>query len=186
MSCIAVGIIQVYSTLSICLWWFMLTAALFWKIWFPINARMCETRRQIKYIHITCVLIGTLVPLIPVISLMSIFADNSSSHSDFLDGGLGFSFTRSPPLPCYGSDLAVTFYTTIFPSNILLAIGITFIFLIFWRVHKVSYIQLFVEGGLIPSYSRAAWERGLTHTGGGGLTHTGGGGGKHPSSYMLK
>lgn len=134
--------VQVYSTLAIALWWFMLTAALFWKIWFPFNARIRETRKQIKYIHATCVLIGVLVPLIPIITLMSSFAEkvNSDSTIDttFLNGGLGFVTVRFPPLPCNGNNKVIIFYTNILPSDILLAIGITFIILIYWLVHKVS------------------------------------------------
>ena len=127
-SCIVVGTVEAYVSFSISLWWFMLTAALFWKIWFPINARMRETKRQIKYIHIACVLIGTLIPLIPVML-------------KFTGGKPGFNLVRFPPLPCTGSDTTVSFYSGVFPTDILVGIGITFVILIFWRVHKVSSKQ---------------------------------------------
>ncbi|ORU95081.1 MAG: hypothetical protein A6F71_10480 [Cycloclasticus sp. symbiont of Poecilosclerida sp. M] len=140
--CDFTGMVQVYSTLSVALWWFMLTAALFWKIWFPINARLRETKHHIKYIHIVSVLIGALTPLIPVIALMSRFADNvntdTTSNTTFLQGGLGFASVRFPPVPCNGNSKVIIFYTNILPADILLATGITFIVLIFWTVHKVS------------------------------------------------
>ena len=105
--------VQVYSTLSAALWWFMLTAALFWKIWFLINALLREKKGQVKYIHITCIAIGVLVPFIPLIALMSGFAErvksDTTSNTTFLEGGLGFSTVRFPPLPCNGNDKQTIF-----------------------------------------------------------------------------
>ena len=132
--------VQVYSTLSVALWWFMLTAALFWKIWFPFNAKKCEAKHQVKYIHIGCGLAGFLIPFIPVITHMSSFAQRAKSDPtiDFVSGGLGFTSVRFPPLPCNGNSKVIIFYTNIFPSNLILAAGITLILLIFWLVHRVS------------------------------------------------
>lgn len=134
------GMVQVYSTLSVALWWFMLTAALFWKIWFPFSAKMCETKRKVKYIHIGCALAGLLIPFTPVIALMANFAQRvkSDPSTDFVSGGLGFTSVRFPPLPCNGNSKIIVFYTNILPSNLILAAGITLILLIFWLVHRVS------------------------------------------------
>ena len=136
-----------YSTLSVAIWWFFLTATLFWKIWFPFHARRIETAHKLHYIHITCVIIGVLVPFIPIISLMSAFSVMLDSQDPpkptFWKGGLGFASARFPPLPCNGNDKNVLFYSDILPSDIILASGITLIILIFWLVHKVgvSYFQ---------------------------------------------
>ncbi len=132
--------VQVYCILSGALWWFMLTAALFWKIWFPFNAKMRETKHQIKYIHIGCGLAGLLIPFIPVIAHMASFAQRvqSDPSTDFISGGLGFTFVRFPPLPCNGRSKNISFYAIILPTNIMLAVGITLILLIFWLVHRVS------------------------------------------------
>lgn len=122
----------------------MLMAALFWKIWFPLNARMRKTKGKIKYIHIACALIGIFVPFIPIIALMSSFAERVNSDTsldlDFLDGGLGFVTVRFPPLPCNGNNKVIIFYMNILPTDILLALGITFVILIYWLVHKVSQL----------------------------------------------
>ena len=137
--------VQVYSTLASAIWWFMLTISLFWKLWFPFNARLRESKRQIKYIHLGCVLIGVLVPLIPIIGLMSDFAarvNSSTSNLTFVDGGMGFTSIRFPPVPCNGNSKALVFYTNILPTNIILAVGINIIILIFWLVHKVSCLTL--------------------------------------------
>ena len=133
---------QVYNILSIALWWFMLATSLFWKIWFPINARLWEKRHYIKYIHIASIFIGVVTPLIPLIALMSSFAKHvntdTTSNTTFLQGGLGFAPVRFPPLPCSGNSKVIIFYTNILPTDILMATGITFIVLIFWKVHRVS------------------------------------------------
>ena len=136
------GMIQVYSTVSVSLWWFMLAAALFWKIWFPLHARSFQLTRKIKYLHFGCALLGIFIPVIPVISFMIRFAVQvkSSDELSFQAGGLGFASVRFPPLPCNGNDKALIFYSVIFPTDILLAAGITLTVLIFWIVHKVSYI----------------------------------------------
>lgn len=132
---------QTYSTLAAAIWWLMLTISLFWKIWFPFNARLRESKHQIKYIHLGCILTGVFVPFIPIISLMSAFAvkvKSDPSNVTFVEGGMGFAFLRFPPLPCNGNNKAVVFYTNILPTNIMLAVGITLVILIFWLVHKVS------------------------------------------------
>ena len=136
--------VQVYSTLAAAIWWFMLTISLFWKLWFPFNARRRESKHQIKYIHISCILIGILVPFIPIIALMSNYSiqlKSNPSNTTFVSGGLGFASVRSPPVPCNGNSKEVIFYTNILPADIMLAVGITLIILIFWLVHKVCIIM---------------------------------------------
>jgi hypothetical protein len=134
------GMVQVYSIISLTVWWIMLTATLFWKIWFPFNAKMREAKHQIKYIHIGCGLAGLLIPFIPVIAHMTSFAEQAKSDPsiDFVSGGLGFTLVKFPPIPCIGNNKSITFYTIILPSTIVLGIGITLILLVFWLVHRVS------------------------------------------------
>ena len=135
------GMIQIYSTVSISLWWFMVTAAFFWKIWFPLHARSFQLTRKMKYVHFGCSLLGIFIPLIPVISLMVGFAVEVHSSTDgtlsFLAGGLGFTFVHFPPLPCTGNNKAITFYTAVLPTDVLLTSSITLTILIFWIIHKV-------------------------------------------------
>ena len=137
-----IGMVQVYGATSADLWWFMLTAALFWKIWFPLDAKMREAKHQVKYIHLGCGLAGLLIPFIPVIANMASFAQRAKSDPsiDFVSGGLGFTSIRSPPLTCNGNSKAIVFYATILPSNLLLAAGTTLTLLIFWLVHRVSIL----------------------------------------------
>ena len=137
------GMVQVYSTVAASLWWFMLTAVFFWKIWFPLHARSWQETKKNKYLHFGCCLLGILVPVIPVISLMVGFAiqiNPSNDELSFLSGGLGFSLARFPPLPCFGTNQAITFYSIVLPTDILLTAGITLTILVFWTVHRVSHI----------------------------------------------
>ena len=138
------GMVQVYTTLAAAVWWLMLTVALFWKIWFPFNARHQQSKGQIKYIHLGCGLTGLLVPLIPVIAHVSAYAaefnSKPSNNVSFVSGGLGFTSIRFPPVPCNGRSEEIIFYTNILPADIMLGIGITLITLIFWMVHKVSTV----------------------------------------------
>ena len=137
------GMVQVYSTVATSLWWFMLTAAFFWKIWHPLNARSWQVTNKIKYIHCGCCLLGVFIPMIPVISLMVGFAIQINSSNDelsFLSGGLGFSLARFPPLPCFGTNRDIAFYSIIIPTDVLLTAGITLTILVFWIVHRVSHL----------------------------------------------
>lgn len=121
----------------------MLAAALFWKIVFPLHSRYFKATAKWTYLHIGCALVGVLVPLIPVISLMSGYAVRvKKSGGSFVSGGLGFTSVRFPPQPCNGNDKAIVFYTNILPTNIFLAVGITLTLFIFRAVHNVSFYML--------------------------------------------
>ena len=131
--------VQAYSTLAVSLWWFMLAAALFWKIRFPHHSRSFQNTNKMACLHIGCGLAGLLIPLVPVIALMSGYAVRiKSSGESFISGGLGFTNVRFPPQPCNGNNKAIVFYSIILPTNLLLAIGITLTILILWIIHKVS------------------------------------------------
>ena len=134
--------VQVYTTLAAAVWWLMLTVALFWKFWFPFDARERKYNDQIKYIHLASGVTGLLVPLIPVIAHISghaaKFNSNPSNNVSFVSSGMGFRSVRFPPIPCHGGSDDIIFYSNILPADIMLGIGITLITLIFWLVHKVS------------------------------------------------
>ena len=61
-----------------------------------------------------------------------------SHNVTFVSGGMGYGFSRFPPIICIGTDSDSVFYSLVLPLIILLAIGITIIILLFWFVHKVS------------------------------------------------
>ena len=140
-----------YNASATGIWWFMIIAAIFWKIWFPFNARKRQTNRQIKYIHIACVLIGTLLPLVPIIIQMVKFArDVNFDNTSFLNGGLGFSIARLPPFSCFATDRDILFYTILVPTVIMAAVGTAFILLIYWLIHKVGCMKVIIESIVEP------------------------------------
>lgn len=137
---------QVYGFLSIALWWLLVTTTLFWKVWFPLDAKTREAKKQIKYIHLGFGLVGLLVPIIPVITVIARFAKENPG-TDLVSGGLGFNIPRFPPLPCNAGDVDIIFYTSVLPSIVILAIGLTLILLIFWLLHRVSS-KLYFRGAM--------------------------------------
>lgn len=117
-----VGIVYGYIFLQILLFLASHVVSLFWGIVFPFHYQTFDTRGSLKYIHITIVAVGLLLPCIPVgITL----------------GTGGYVPDGIPPLTCMPSNKAVTFYATVLPSTLLTSIGTTFMILIFWKLVKV-------------------------------------------------
>ena len=122
-----VGTVFYYGLFQIIVWWFCHELSLFWKIRFPFHARSFETSHRTKYVHITMVTVGLLLPALPVIVTFAIAARDSR----------GFGLIRLPPILCSGLQRDATFYSLVLPINIFLAIGIPLLIIIFWTIHKV-------------------------------------------------
>ena len=71
------------------------------------------------------VIVGLVLPALPVIVT---FTTGDPS---------GFGLTRFPPILCTGLQKNATFYSLVLPINILMAIGIPLLVIIFWIIHKV-------------------------------------------------
>ena len=130
-----------YGLFQLAMFWLCHIFALFWGLKFPFHARSFQKTHRTKYIHIAGVLIGLLVPLVPVAATMIQFSHGKSS-SEAVRGGLGFGIARIPPILCSGIDTDTTFYSLILPLSLLMMVGITFVALIFWIVHKVMHTLL--------------------------------------------
>ena len=135
-----------YTLSQLSWWWLFHTTALFWKIRFPFHARSFEMSHKVKYIHATSLILGLLLPLVPIITSIAKYGVDFKSNAlarsrnvTFLTGGLGFRAHRSPPILCTGTDKDAVFYSLVLPINIILAIGCTLLIIIFWTVHKVSF-----------------------------------------------
>ena len=125
------------------LWWLFHIATLLWNVLFPFHARSFG---KMKNIHIACVILGILLPLIPIITPMAAFAvdlqnqnENSTSevrNSLFLSGGLGFGSVRFPPILCAATDQNIFFYSYIFIVDIIIVCGCTMLLIIVWSVHR--------------------------------------------------
>ena len=131
-----IGAASTYCLLQLVIFWFIHLLALFWKTVFPLHARSLQKAHRIKYIHITCVAVGIIFPVIPVIAVVSQYARGKST-SEVVKGGLGFGITRFPPLLCTGKHGDTIMYSLTLPIVILLIIGITILATLFWKFHRV-------------------------------------------------
>ena len=121
------GIVFYYGLFQLAVWWFCHEISLFWGIRFPFHAKSFETAHRTKYIHITMVIVGLVLPALPVIVT---FTTGDPS---------GFGLTRFPPILCTGMHRNATFYSLVLPINILMATGIPLLIIIFWIIHKVIH-----------------------------------------------
>jgi len=126
------GIVFYYGIFQLAVWWFCHVVSLFWKIRFPFHARSFETAHRIKYIHITMVIVGLVLPTLPVI--VAFTAGNPSTRGFRLTRFLCTSWQRDP-----------TFYSLVLPINIVLAIGVPLLIILFWIIHKVYTFILNVQ-----------------------------------------
>ena len=138
-----------YCLVQLALWWLFHTTAFFWKAKFPFQARSFEMLGRIKYLHISCVALGIVVPLTPVIALMADFALEVQSNEvlqaenvTFISGGLGFTMGRFPPTLCYGYSSSVIFYTNVVPIILILSVGLTELILVFALIQKVKLYHI--------------------------------------------
>ncbi len=130
------GIIVYYSSLQLNIWWVLHVSSMFLTIVFPYRTRALRISKKLTYIHVACILVGLILPVVPVIAVMSHNAVEAKSGA-MLQGRLGFGFAYFPPYLCLGIDGDVTFYSLILPNIILIQIGVTMLILTIWYVHKV-------------------------------------------------
>ncbi len=123
-----------YFLLQANFWWVFHMIALYWKVAFPSHAKYLRSTKRLRLVHGICVLIAVLVPLIPVIAIIT---NDLVNGSDTTPGTLGFGFGTSPPILCAGLNMDITFYTVILPNFILITIGTITLVLVIWKIHKV-------------------------------------------------
>lgn len=140
-----VGMVFVYALVQTAIWWLFHTTALFWKIRYPFHARSFQMSYKFKYLHVSCIIAGLLIPLLPIVASMISFAVELKSNTvlqnmniTFLSGGLGFRQVRFPPILCSGRNSDIIYYTSIFLINIIVIVGLTELILLFWTIHRVS------------------------------------------------
>ena len=135
-----------YIHFQLALWWIFHITIIFWKIVFPFHARSFGNVKM-KYIHMTCIILGILLPLLPIIMSMANLAvdiqkqnENSTSelrNSLFVSGGLGFGPTGYPHNQCSASDPDAIFYSNTLIVDIFMACGCTMFLIIVWSVHRL-------------------------------------------------
>ena len=97
---------------------------------------MLDSLEKVKYINITCVLLGIIFPLISIITSMADFAvdlqkrnENSTFQfrkNSFLSRGLGFEVDRFSPTRCSSTRHDAIFYSYVLTSDIMLGCGCTY------------------------------------------------------------
>lgn len=132
--CIIAGVVFYYALIQITLWWLFHIAALFLIFRFPLHFRRWQKLHRIRFIHIFCVVMGLLLPALPVVVTMADYATDVRGPRD--PKGLGFGLTNFPPILCAGLDPNATFYSLILPITILTEVGMTLLLFTFWDVRK--------------------------------------------------
>lgn len=130
---------MMYVTLQLALWWIFQVLMLFWKLLFPFHARMWERRGRFKYIHIVMVVSGVLLSFLPV--LMSLVLGKGYKGVDYL------------PQLCAPSNTIVGYYTLMLPGSLILAVGVTLLWIVAWKVIKVMF-TLLQSSSVAITYSR--------------------------------
>ena len=112
---------------------------IFWKVWFPTNAKGAEVNGYTKYIHGAIVTISLVLSLLPVGTALG-------------TGGYVISVFPAYLNYCYPRNVATFFYSFILPFCITLPIGSTFNLFTLWKVlnikkhllNKVTCLLLFI------------------------------------------
>ena len=111
--------------LQLALWAVFLVAVMFFGVVFPIRMQQLDASGKIKYIHITMVLLGLILPCVPV-------------AVTFGTGGFALRDTVFPPIICLGVDRGATVYSLSIVESILIATGISLLILVFHKFIKVK------------------------------------------------
>ena len=98
----------------------------FWKIRFPFHAKLIETNA--KFFHITVLLLGLGIPLIPIVA-------------GFSTGG--FVVDHFPPLICVTRSADAAYYTLALPVSVIIAIGTSLLALVLITIAKVRLMELY-------------------------------------------
>ena len=126
----------IYILLQEAMWWLFHITAFFWKVYFPFHARSYQLSKKIKYIHIVCVVVGLILPLVPVVTLMGTFAKKnkaSQTNVTFLSGGAGIR-----PFICSAIDADAIFYSLTLLLYLIMILGCSLLILIMWYMIRVS------------------------------------------------
>ena len=125
-----------YSVLQVGVWWLCHAAAIFWKVRFPLRAKIFTSNKNDKYLHIISLLAGFLLPLVTIIVPIADAAVNSNTN-DTTSNHYGYSriFVHNG---CYVSSRAASL-SLYLPISIIVSLTITLFILICFYIHKASF-----------------------------------------------
>lgn len=108
-----------YLLVQIFLWGAFHGLGLTWGLVFPFHYRRFKTGGKLKYIHAITVTLGLVLPAI-------------SALLPLIEG-----YTLNQTTNCVGRNRAVTFFITILPISVLLAVASTSLIILLWTIFKV-------------------------------------------------
>ena len=115
------GILNTFVFTLLSYWWLFLATNIFWKVWFPVNARSAQVNGYTKYIHLTIVGLSLTLSIVPIGAAVATGGYVISSFPPFLNY-------------CYPRNSATFFYSYVLPFCIILPTGSTFNLLTLWKV----------------------------------------------------
>lgn len=126
--CVVSGAIYQYTLLNMTLWWFFHVSVFLYKVLFPLHAKQIEKLGRQKYIMAALIFLGFLLPLPGIVISLS-----TEEYE--------YRLVQFPPSVCspYGE---IKFYFTILVINVLVEIGVCFLIIIFWVLHKHKCLYL--------------------------------------------
>ena len=116
-----IGIINTFIYASIGYLWLFLTIMIFWKVWFPTNAKNAEVKGYMKFIHISVLVISIVLSLVPVAAALG-------------NGGYTITIFSIYLSFCESRNVDVLFYALILPFCINQPAGSTFNLLTLYKV----------------------------------------------------
>ena len=117
---------MLYVSHQLEIWWIFQVGVLFWRLQFPFHARYWEQRGAFKYIHIVMLFLGVLVPCVPAIIALVVS---------------GFTAVDYLPFLCAPKGRDASFYTLLLPGSIVLATGVTLLWILTWKIIKVCALH---------------------------------------------
>lgn len=88
---------------------------------FPFKYRIFKAEGKLKYVHISTVVIGIILPLVPALLPL-------------IDG---YSIIPSSLDVCFSQNPVITYFTLVLPFSILFALATTILIAMFWKIVKV-------------------------------------------------
>ena len=101
----------------------------FFRVFCPYRARSYEASRKMKYIHISSIAAGLVIPCVPVAVIMGDSA---------LKGTSAFKPNRFPPIGCIARNPDALFYSLILQLDLVTMLGCTLLVIIIWFILQVS------------------------------------------------
>lgn len=117
------GVISQYIYWQVMLWWFIHIAIILWGVKCSFQAHKFEVTGKNKYIHITAVIIGLVLPWLPTALVLGL-----GSHT----------FENVPPLICVPGTVLTGFYFNILPIILIEATGTSLLTAVLFTISKVS------------------------------------------------